>query len=213
MPMIDHRDPILDQLRDELRVDESPTFVANVRARVASEIPSRSRWFVPPPIAWAAAAVMVLGAVLVLERGRAAPRLTNRSATDAPVAETRALALNRPEPVGDALAAVRNPRMTQRSEPLDESGSRREVVSVRGRAVALAGPPADVMRDVLVPKDQAAGLNQLLADLAAGKPVPQQTLPARDPDTGALLPLPPPVPITFAVLNSDRDFHPGDVSQ
>ena len=167
----DNRNPINDaaldaEIRGLLAVEPSPSFVARVRTRIASEPErslSRRSWFGAWGIACAGAAAAVIVVALVLSRPRDNAPGGSTARADIPLAPTGVT-----QPFPTAVGQPSSPPLARgtvrASARLAEAQKREGVAAARPQAPARPSEP-----EILVDRREAAALRALIAATRTGR--------------------------------------------
>jgi len=152
------------EIRDALRVDPSPEFLARVRTRIAGEpAPSAWRW------SWTAAAAGALAAMVLIAVVMSRPRHENPSAPDVARAFTPAEAPAGPtrrqtEPAGSTAGRRPGPSASARLEAARASARLAEAQSAKADSGTRSRDP-----EILIDPREGVALQRLLAGVTAGR--------------------------------------------
>jgi hypothetical protein len=156
------------EIRDALRVDPSPEFLARVRTRVASEpAPSAWRW------SWTAAAVGALAAMVLIAVVMSRPKQERPSAPDV----VQALTPSRATESDKVPAGPEGPAL-QQTEPTRSAPVRRPGPFGPGRSIAAQvasartptpEPASAALPEILLDPAETHALRQLIAGVRDGR--------------------------------------------
>jgi hypothetical protein len=152
------------EIRDALRVDPSPEFLARVRTRIASEpAPSAWRW------SWTVAAATALAAMVLVAVVMSRPRHENPPAPDVAHGFTPAEApagstLKQTEPAGSTAVRRPGPSASARLEAPRAPARLAEAQSAKAGSGTLSPDP-----EILIDPREGIALQRLLAGVAAGR--------------------------------------------